>query len=56
MNQPILYYIAAALFAVAGVLAFVNGGALGVKTILGMVMCGVMIWLGNRITTKSDAS
>jgi hypothetical protein len=55
VNQRILYYIAAALFAIAAVLTFLNDEALGVKTIFGIVMCGVMIWLGNRVTTKADA-
>ena len=55
MNQRTLYYIAAGLFAIAAVLTLVNDEAFGVKTIFGIVMCGVMIWLGNRVPNKADA-
>ncbi len=55
MNQRILYYVAAGLFAIAAALTFLNDEALGVKPILGLVMCGVMIWLGNRVSNKADA-
>jgi membrane protein implicated in regulation of membrane protease activity len=43
--QPILYFIAAGLFAVAGTISLLADG-LGVKVVFGAALTVVMIWLG----------
>ena len=42
-----IYYIAAALFLVAGVIAFFNDG-LGLRPVLGLAMCASMAMLGHK--------
>lgn len=42
-----IYYVAAALFLIAGLIALFNDG-LGLRTGLGLVMAGAMAVLGNK--------
>jgi hypothetical protein len=48
MRQSLLYFIAAALFAIATVLSFANDG-LTLKTGAGIILAGVMIALGLKM-------
>jgi hypothetical protein len=45
VRQAIFYFVAAALFATAAAIAAFNDGVT-VKTGFGVIMTGVMIWLG----------
>ncbi len=49
MTQRILYFTAAALFLIAGVLSAVNDG-ISLRAGLGLLTAGIMVWLGS--TTK----
>jgi hypothetical protein len=42
-----IYYIAAALFLIAALIAYFNDG-LGLRPVLGLVMSGAMALLGNK--------
>ena len=48
-----LYFIAAALFAIATGLALWNDGGVSIKTLIGAILCGVMIWMGLRSPANS---
>jgi hypothetical protein len=48
MRQSLLYFIAAALFLIAAALSVFNDGV-ALKTGAGLVIGGVMLWLGIKL-------
>ena len=51
-TQATLYFVAAGLFAIATALNLFNDG-LGIKTVAGLVLAGVMLSLGLKTRQKS---
>ena len=51
-NDWRIYYVAAALFLIAALIAFFNDG-LGLRPVLGLVMSGALAVLGNKARKES---
>lgn len=53
-SQATLYFVAAALFAIATALSLFNDG-LAIKTVAGLVLAGVMLSLGLKARQQAAA-